>query len=83
MRRILIVGCLLVSTGCATPYLGMTRTDFLNLTGIPVTIDRVAPNDVVYRDADGLFYYFVNEQLVRIERGVPNQARYQYEIINR
>ena len=83
MIGILVAVCM---AGCATSYIGMTRTDFLilsGLNGISVTTARVTATDTVYQDQTGLFYYFVNDRLVQIDRGIPNQTRYQYEIINR
>ena len=69
--------------GCATPFLGMNRQDFLTTTGIAVWVDRITPQDIVYYDQSGLFYYFVNDRLVKIDRGVPQQFRVQQEILNR
>ncbi len=79
----LIIGVAFMVVGCATPYLGMSRHDFLTTTGIAVWVDRITPQDIVYYDQGGLFYYFVNDRLVRMDRGELKQLRVQQEIINR
>lgn len=67
----------LSSVGCAfTPvYLGMSQEEFLNgkdwLLGYSgqVALDAAQGNDVVYYDRGGMFYYFENGQLAKIQRG--------------
>jgi hypothetical protein len=84
--KVLALLLMLVLTGCAgTAHLGMSRQDFLRAHLFDaITLNRAQGNVVVYRNGtNGLFYYFANNRLVKIDPGVPLQTRYQYEILNR
>ncbi len=78
---------LLYIAGCAgqSPYLGMTRNEFLNATrwNLGMTLVQAQGNQTVYKDLYPRFYYFTDDKLVRIDQGVSAQKRYQYEVIQR
>lgn len=90
-----VVLVVVLAGGCASPraYLGMSQQEFVasvNATGFlgnSVTVERLTDHEAVYREDLGtsgaMFYYFVDGRLARMDRGVPQQQRVQYEIVQR
>ncbi len=83
MRWVVLAVGLIFLTGCATTYIGMSQQEFLNNFSSQVVLASMNAQQAIYQDGGGLYYYFINERLTQIDRGIPYQQRVQYEIINR